>query len=967
MRLSANETTLPRLHLIGTLVLVLVVTLAMAGFYSWRNEQEEGSDFQRITRALTLQQKERLTAEMRSALDYVDFVRERTEDVLRQRVVEQVDIALEVAQAIHAQEADQRPAAEVKKLIIEALRPMQFFDGRGYIFIDDMEGRFVLLPTAPQYEGTVSLDNRDDQGTYIMRGLITAAHQIPGTSFFRYRWYRPDNPLEMADKLAYVRRFKPYDWLIGSGDYVYEWETRQKNEAIERLRTLRFGNSGTIGLTALDGRAVLSPSIPALEGLLPKNMPPEERIALEKIHATAQAGGGFVEYEWPRPNQQAGQPLRRKTALVSVYKPWDWVLVTSMFDDELESALSAETEVRTLNAVQRRLQLALLLGGTLTLGLIGSFGFSRWSRHLFTNYHRELLAAASDLRIAAIAFESQEGMCVTDPNGVILRVNQSFTRITGYSPAEAVGQTPGLLKSGRHDAAFYSAMHDALANTGVWQGEIWNRRKDGTIFPEWLTITAVKTDDGVVSHFVSTLTDITQRKADEEQIRHLAYYDSLTLLPNRRLLMDRLQHALSTSRRTQHLGALMFIDLDNFKLVNDSLGHDKGDLLLREMGQRLSAAVREGDTVARIGGDEFVVVLENLNTHTRKAGRQAEEIAEKMRLSLAQPMLLAGQSVQGSCSIGVVLFTDAQASPDDLMKHADLAMYQAKEAGRNLVRFFDPEMHAAVVYRMTLEQDLRTALQEDQLVLFYQVQVDTNGHSIGVEALVRWQHPQKGLIFPGQFIPLAEDCGLVLPLGQWVLRKACQQLALWARQPAYAHLSIAVNVSGRQMLQSDFVAQVLDVLQQTGAPAQRLKLELTESLLLDNPQDAITKMTALKKHGVGFSLDDFGTGYSSLAYLRQLPMDQIKIDQSFVQNLVTDPRATAIVRTIVTLADNLGLSVIAEGVETEAQRDSLLANGCYAYQGYLFGRPVPVQELKLHAVESGRILAHCTLVPPVTE
>ncbi|MBP6395577.1 MAG: EAL domain-containing protein [Giesbergeria sp.] len=639
--------------------------------------------------------------------------------------------------------------------------------------------------------------------------------------------------------------------------------------------------------------------------------------------------------------------MGRKTALVSIYEPWGWVLVTSMFNDELQSALSAETQAHKQTAMQRRLQLLLLLGAVLLLGLLGSFGFSRWSRHLFTNYHRELQSAASDLRIAAIAFESQEGMCVTDPDGVILRVNQSFTSITGYSAEEAVGKTPALLKSGRHDGAFYTAMHAALASTGVWQGEIWNRRKDGTIFPEWLTITAVKTDDGVVSHFVSTLIDITQRKEDEEKIRHLAYYDPLTLLPNRRLLMDRVQHALATSRRTQHLGALMFIDLDNFKLVNDSLGHDKGDLLLREMAQRLTAAVREGDTVARIGGDEFVVVLENLNTHPRKAARQAEQVAEKIRLSLAQPMHLAGQAVQGSCSIGVVLFADDTASADDLMKHADLAMYQAKEAGRNIVRFFDPEMHAAVLYRMTLEQDLRTALQEDQLLLFYQVQVNAQGQAVGAEALVRWQHPQRGLISPGEFIPLAEESGLILPLGQWVLHKACQQLAVWAKEPAHAHLSVAVNVSGRQMLQSDFVAQVLTVLQRTGARADRLKLELTESLLLDNPQDTITKMTELKAHGVGFSLDDFGTGYSSLAYLRQLPMDQIKIDQSFVQNIVTDPRATAIVRTIVTLADNLGLSVIAEGVETQAQRDSLLANGCFAYQGYLFGRPVPINEIKL--------------------
>ncbi|MDD2713106.1 MAG: cache domain-containing protein, partial [Simplicispira sp.] len=906
MHLSANETTMPRLHLLGTLVLILVVTLAMAGFFSWQNVQEQSATLGRIEQVLTQQQQERLTAEMQSVEDYLDFVRLRTEDVLRASAVEQVDAAMQVAQALYTRESGRRPAPEVKKLIIEALRPVRFFNDRGYLFIDDMQGRFVLLPTAPEYEGRVGIDNQDDTGTYIMRGLIAAAQQPLNTSFFRYRWYRPDASQEMADKVAYVRHFAPYDWLIGTGDYLYEWETRQKQEAMQRLRTLRFGNSGTVSLIKRDGLVLLSPNSPGIEGLLPDKMPSHAQAALKKFQAAAQSGGGLVEYEWPRPDHQDGQPLGRKTALVSTYGPWDWVLVTSMFNDELQSTLRTETQAQTQSHLQRRLQLALLLLGALGMGVAGSFAFSRWSRHLFTRYHRELQSAQADLRIAAIAFESQEGICVTDPKGVILRVNQSFCDITGYSAAEAIGKTPGLLKSGRHGVEFYHAMHNAIATTGAWHGEIWNRRKDGSVYPEWLTITAVKTEDGHISHFVSTLTDITQRKVDEEQIRHLAYYDPLTNLPNRRLLLDRLQQALATSRRTQHQGALIFIDLDNFKLVNDTLGHDKGDLLLQEMAQRLSACVRAGDTVARLGGDEFVVVLENLSTHIRKAANQAEAVSEKVLLSLARSLHLAGHELQTSCSIGVVLFTDGNASADDLMKHADLAMYQAKEAGRNTVRFFDPEMHAAVLNRVTLEKDLRTGLQEGHLELFYQVQVDAQDRVVGTEALVRWHHPERGLIPPSEFIPLAEDSGLILPLGQWVLESACAQLARWAHEPGHEHVTVAVNVSARQMHQSQFVAQVLETLERTGAPAQRLKLELTESLLLDDPQDTIAKMGALKSHGVGFSLDDFGTGYSSLAYLGDLPLDQLKIDQSFVRNMA-EPRATAIVCTIITLASNLGL------------------------------------------------------------
>ncbi len=937
---------MPRLHLMGTLVLMLVVTLALAAFYSWRNERGQQASLARITQALAAQQHERLTAEMQSALGYMEFLRRRTEEVLRRSIVEQVDAAMQVAQAIHEREASQRPPTEVKQLIVEALRPVRFFDGRGYIFIDSMQGEFVLLPTAPEYEGRAGMDNRDDSGAYVMRGLVNAAHSPQGEGFFHYRWYHPATPDRMAQKLAYVRHFAPYDWLIGTGDYLFEWEELQKQEAMQRLRALRFGATGTIGLLDAQGRSLLSPSDVAIEGLLPEQMPPVQRQALEKLRATAQAGGGFVEYDWPRSGAAPGQPLGRKTALVTTYEPWGWVVTTSIFNDELEAALRAEEHAHADDAHQRRWELLLVVLGSLALGMLGSLAFSHWSRRLFITYHCQLQSAQDDLRIAAIAFESQEGTLVTDAQGVILRVNRAFTTITGYSPQEAIGQTPRILKSGRHGPEFYAAMQNALNTTGMWSGEIWNRRKDGVIFPEWLTITAVKNDAGQVTHYVSTLTDISQRKAAEAEIRHLAFYDLLTGLPNRRLLIDRLQHALLSSRRTQCHGALMFLDLDNFKLINDSLGHEQGDVLLQEMGQRLVAAVREGDTVARLGGDEFVVVLEDLDPQALTAAAQAEVVANQMLQALSQPMVLSGHELQSTCSIGVVLFLGLEVSVQDLMQHADLAMYQAKDDGRNRVRFFDPQMHASVVQRIALENALRTGLSENQLRLYHQPQVDARGQLVGTEGLVRWQHPQRGLVSPGEFIPLAEDTGLILPLGHWVLRAACEQLAQWAHDPQRRHLTVSVNVSGRQLRMPDFVEQVCAVLHSTGAPPQQLKLELTESLLLDNPQDAIQKMTALQEYGVRFSLDDFGTGYSSLAYLRQLPLSQLKIDKSFVHNLGSqDLRAAAIVRTIVTMANNLGLEVIAEGVETAAQRDELARNGCYAYQGYLFGRPVPVEQL----------------------
>jgi diguanylate cyclase (GGDEF)-like protein/PAS domain S-box-containing protein len=548
----------------------------------------------------------------------------------------------------------------------------------------------------------------------------------------------------------------------------------------------------------------------------------------------------------------------------------------------------------------------------------------------------------ASLRIAAAAFESQQGMLITDANNIILRINRSFSEMSGYSVEEVVGQTPHMFASGRQDEQFYAAMWHSINSSGSWQGEIWDRRKSGEVYPKWLTITAVKDNAGVVTNYVATHADITERKNAEMQIRQLAFYDPLTLLPNRRLLADRLQQALIASTRSQREGALLFIDLDNFKTLNDTLGHDKGDLLLQEVARRVSDCLRECDTVARLGGDEFVVMLEDLSDNSLEAASQAEGVGEKILTAISQPYDLAGQDYRCSSSIGVTLFDAPHHSSDELMKRADLAMYQSKAAGRNTLRFFDPAMQAKVSARAGLEADLREGLKQAQFVLHYQPQLNASGHVTGVESLVRWQHPQRGLVPPGEFIPLAEETGLILPLGNWVLESACRQLAQWAPDPKRADLCVAVNVSAGQMHQADFVEQVQAVLARTGANPKRLKLELTESLLLKDIEDTIVKMKRLKAQGIGFSLDDFGTGYSSLSYLKRLPLEQLKIDQSFVRDVLTDPNDAAIARTVVALAQSLGLSVIAEGVETQAQCDFLAQQGCNAYQGYLFSRPLPI-------------------------
>ena len=551
--------------------------------------------------------------------------------------------------------------------------------------------------------------------------------------------------------------------------------------------------------------------------------------------------------------------------------------------------------------------------------------------------------AEEELRIAAIAFESQQGMIVTDTQGVIVRVNQAFTHLTGYSAAEAVGKTPSMLNSGRHDKAFYRQMWQALEKERYWQGEVWNRRKSGKIYAEWLTISAVAAPDGSITHYVGTFSDITRDSEAEAEIHRMAYYDALTHLPNRRLLMDRLGlgQALAASRRSGQHGALLFLDLDNFKTLNDTRGHDVGDLLLVEIAQRLNASVREGDTVGRLGGDEFVLMLEDLSEDVEEAILQAGMVGVKVREAIALPYLLKGIEFTCTTSIGVSLFGNHDASADDMLKHADLAMYHAKKSGRNALCFFDPDMQAKLVEHSALENDLRHALERRQLRLHYQIQVDSARRAIGAEALLRWEHPGRSLVTPAEFIPLAEETGLIVPIGLWVLQTACARIRDWSANPATRDLQLAINVSARQFRQSDFVEQVQQALSATGINPARLKIELTESMVLDNVSDTITKMHALKALGVSFSMDDFGTGHSSLSYLKQLPLDQLKIDQSFVRDLATDPNDAAIVRAIITLGQTFGLNVIAEGVETEAQREFLELNGCHAFQGYLFSRPLP--------------------------
>ncbi|PKM45225.1 MAG: hypothetical protein CVV05_07610 [Gammaproteobacteria bacterium HGW-Gammaproteobacteria-1] len=532
-----------------------------------------------------------------------------------------------------------------------------------------------------------------------------------------------------------------------------------------------------------------------------------------------------------------------------------------------------------------------------------------------------------------------EAVIITDADARILDVNNAYAQITGYDRKELIGRNPRINKSGRHDRAFYEEMWAQLRSEGHWAGEIWDRRKNGELFPKWLRINAIRDEAGNPRQYVGVFSDITDKKMAEERLRNLAFYDPLTTLPNRAFFRERLGKLTSVMQRSGRQGALMFIDLDGFKDVNDSLGHAAGDRLLIEVAKRLQGRIRKSDTVARLGGDEFAMLLSDVR-QPEQIGSLAEEILEVIR----SPVSIDGHDVRVGASIGIAVYPDDAQTVDDLTRHADIAMYQAKDNGKNNYKFFQPEMHTRAVERLNLIHDLHRAVDARAFEIYYQPKIRLADRKlVGMEALIRWPRPDGSMTPPNVFIPIAEETGLILALGDWVLAEACRQTYEWNQQYG-THLRVAVNVSMRQFFGQDFVRNLLAVIREQEFPAHLLELEITEGLLIKDTQKAIAIMNPLRQHGISIAIDDFGTGYSSLSYLKRFPINTLKIDQSFVRELTSDSQDAAIVRAIISLSETLALKVVAEGVETPEQLEFLQQHQCQEAQGYLLGRPMPAAQ-----------------------
>ena len=547
------------------------------------------------------------------------------------------------------------------------------------------------------------------------------------------------------------------------------------------------------------------------------------------------------------------------------------------------------------------------------------------------------------LRQAAAVFDSStEGMMITDLSATIIEVNRAFVEITGYERDEVIGQPTRLLRSGQHPPSFYQTLWRSLIDTGQWRGEVWNRRKNGEIYPEWLTLSTVRDAAGAPLFYAGVFSDITTVKQSAQQLEHLAHHDPLTDLPNRMLLNARLDHAIDHANRSGASLAVLFLDLDRFKNINDVYGHPFGDQLLRQVADRLRACVRLDDTVARLGGDEFVVLLEEI-----KEPHSAVLVAEKIQLALNQPFAIELREQFVTASIGISIFPRDGTEAAELIRNADAAMYQVKEGGRFGFAFYTPELTQKAAERVRLENDLHKALDLDQFQLHYQPQVElSSGRITGVEALVRWQHPDRGLLYPSAFIAIAEESGLMPRIGRWILHAACQQARQWLDE-GIDFGRIGVNIAASQLRRGDLVALTRDTLASTALPADKLELEVTEGFIMQQAAEAIPRLDALRQLGVAIAIDDFGTGYSSLSYLKRLPVTRLKIDQSFVRDIPGDKEDAAITRAIIALANSMGLDVIAEGVESAEQVAFLVAEGCHLAQGHHFSPAEPASTLTL--------------------
>lgn len=829
----------------------------------------------------------------------------------------------------------------------------QHIGDQGYIYALSSKGTLRVHPVA-------ELKNRDISNFDFIQQQIASKN-----GYLEYDWKNPGEQRERPKSL-YMAYFEPWDWIVSVSSYRQEFNFLADDLSLG-LKSLRFGKTGYAFVINGQGKIILHPWLKGnIEAL-------EDRYAASLFKRIVDMKNGDFSYSWKDPGKDA---TAKKILFFNYIPELDWIVGSTVYEEEIFQPLTELGKIIiliVLCALVLIIPLSLFLGASITrplskltqqmnlasegdlsvsaeedaLGEIGLLGqhFNHYIQRLLQANQKiraeinDRIQAEQQLIIFRKAFENAvEGIYITDPAGNIMVVNQAVSEMTGYLPEEVIGKNVRLWKSGRHDPAFYSHLWETLLRTGCWTGEIWDQRKNGEVFPETLSISAIFNEDKEVTHYVAVFHDITEAKGQEERIRHQAYHDALTGLPNRTLANDRISVSIAHVKRGGTKLAVLFLDLDNFKNVNDTLGHDWGDQLLLQVANRLVAAVRDEDTVARLGGDEFLILVAAIT-----AEKVAVDITQRILRSLAAPFYLGGVELFITASIGMAFYPQDGDTAGVLTKNADIAMYQAKTRGKNSYHLFTPDLSERIFFLQQLENNLRQAVANREFTVFLQPKVDPlRGEITGAEALVRWQKQDGTIINPADFIPLAEETGLIIALGEQVLENACKAIRR-LNHLGHTHLSVSVNLSPHQFGQPNLVERILEILQKYEVPSSQLELEITETTMMTNLTKTIDTLNQLVSAGVSISIDDFGTGYSSLYYLKRFPIKTLKIDRSFIKDIVSDPNTALLVETIILMAHNLGIDVVAEGVESKEQLDWLTACGCELIQGFYYSKPLPVE------------------------
>jgi len=934
MTLHSQAKLLLRYQSIGIVSIVLLIIAGVFSYFLLKDNVSYQRKLETLDKEIRQQHQAQIQLEVKNAREYIIYMNSRAMQHLMQQSKAAIEQAHSIASNIYKQQKDNFPEAQIKQLIIEALRDLRFFNNRGYYFITRLDSYSVLLPTAAHLEGTYLFDNPQTKAN--VSSILNSVKNPEGAGYSNYKWYQPKDLTQLRDKISYAKVFEPYKWLIGTGDYLTSFEQDLREHALERLSALKSDSQANI--TVLDRQSNIMGRASILEDSK-QTLTPE---LVTKIIEFAKLGGGFVNFS-DLYKMKDDDSLLDRYAYVETIEPLGWTIIADISPTKINAIISmqrfqvekqSKTDLHTLIAV-------LVITAFLTLFIL--YVYNYWFQRLFKNYQKSLDLQQikintnnKELNLASTVFDSaNDAIIVTDATYKIIAANPASHRITGYTPMELIGKDPLFLASDSHDKSFYNKMVSLIHKEGHWQGEIYKQHKDGKRYPVRISISTCTDKEHNILNYISVFSDISEHKKTEQQLIYLADFDPLTKLSKRHIIAERVNEAISYRKFNERQKfALMLIDLDRFKNINDSLGHTIGDQVLKTIADRLKANIRASDTISRLSGDVFIILVNH-----NKAQSSATRLANRVLRDLAEPIKIANHDLVVTPSIGIATFPNNGENFDALLKNADAALHHAKSEGRNNYQFFTIDMHQRASEKLTLERGLRQALNKQQFEVYYQAQYDlVTNQLVGCEALLRWKCEELDNPAPDKFIPVAEETGLILPIGQWVLDQACRQAAQWIAQ-GHEPIPVAVNVSSYQF-NKKLIGQVERSLKQANLAPQWLVIEITESALMDDPDFTKQTINTLRGLGVKIALDDFGTGYSSLAYLKRFPIDKLKIDKAFINGLPKDQDDLVITRSIIDVACNLKMVIIAEGVETQAQELLLKNLGCHQMQGYLKAKPV---------------------------